>query len=255
MLDLELTTFVFQIVNFFILLACLTWFLYRPLLKVMKKREADIAAKLHDADARAQKADAERQQLADELQNAKAEAEQLLTAARAEASEQREQMLRQARTEVAMLIEDAKRQIQSQEAAAQSVLQNRIGQTVVTVAGELVRQAIGPRLHTELLQRVVGNGSGLEADHADLLSQAYDKTDGKITVELAYPPSDAEQEQIRTALARTLGRSNTDLQLDFRVEPALLTGLRILVGTVAVDLSLSRTLDELSQKIHPDGDA
>lgn len=255
MLDLELTTFIFQIVNFFILLACLTWFLYRPLLRVMKKREADIAAKLHDADERAQKADAERQQLAQELQNARARAEQLLTEARAEASERRQQLLSQARSEVAEMIEGAKRQIQQQEAAAQQVLQARIGKTAVTVAGELVRQAIGPTLHAELLQRLIGNGAGLEADHADLLLQAYDKTDGKITIELAYPPSDGQQEQLRTALAHTLGRDRAALQLDFRVEPALMTGLRILVGTVAVDLSLSRTLEELSQKIHSDGEA
>jgi F-type H+-transporting ATPase subunit b len=255
MLDLELTTFIFQIVNFFILLACLTWFLYRPLLRVMKKREADIAAKLHDADERARKADDERRQLAQELQNARAQAEQLLTEARAEASERREQLLRQARTDVADMIEGAKQQIQQQEAAAQRVLQTRIGKTAVTVAGELVRQAIGPTLHAALLQMLVGNSSGLEAEHADLLLQAYGKADGKITVELAYPPSDAQQEQLRTALAHTLGRDNAALQLDFRVEPALVTGLRILVGTVAVDLSLSRTLEELSQKIHPDGEA
>jgi len=254
MLDLELTTFIFQIVNFFILLACLTWFLYRPLLKIMKKREADIATKLHDADERSQKADEERRQLAQELQKARAQAEQLLTEARAEASARREQLLRQARTEVAELIADAKRQIQTQEAAAQRVLQSRIGRTAVTMAGELLRQAMGPTLHAELLQRLVSNGAGLEADHADLLLQAYDKTDGRITVELAYPPSEAQQEQLRTALAHTLGRANTDLRIDFRVEPSLLTGLRILVGTVAVDFSLSRTLEELSQKIHPDGD-
>lgn len=255
MLDINLSTFIFQIINFFILLACLTWFLYRPLLRVMKQREADIAAKLRDADERARKADEERLQLAEELQKASARAEQLLTDARAEASARRAQLLRQAHTEVAELIEGAKRQVQQQQAAAQRVLQTRIGKTAVTVAGELIRQATGPTLHEALLQRLVGNGSRLAAEHADLLLQAYGKTDGKITVELAYPSSDTQQELLGTVLAHTLGKDSAALQLDFRVEPALLAGLRILVGTVAVDLSLSRTLEELSQAIHPAGDA
>lgn len=255
MLDIELSTLFFQIVNFFILLAGLSWFLYRPLLRVMNKRETDIAAKLSDADERARKADDERRQLAEALQKARAKAEQLLTDARAEAAVRREQLLRQAHREVAELIEGAKRQVQQQQDAAERILQTRIGQTAVTVAGELIRQAVGPTLHEALLQRLLGNGSGLEAEHADLLGQAYGKTDGKITVELAYPPSAAQQELLRTALAQTLGRDYSTLQLDFRVEAALVSGLRILVGTVAVDFSLSRTLEELSRKIHPVGDA
>jgi F-type H+-transporting ATPase subunit b len=248
MLDFRLSTFIFQIINFFLLLAALTWFLYRPLRRVMKEREADIAAKLHDADERAKKADMERQQLTVELQHAKTEAEQLLAGARSEAAAIRERLVEQARGEATQILEGAKQRIQEQELAAQERLQAQIGGTAVAVAGNLVQQAVGPRFHAELVQQFV-NGTHLETHHVALLQQALSQTDGRLAVEVAYPPSDEQQEQITTALADTLSRDKETLKPDFRIEPALVAGLRILVGTVAVDLSLRRTLDTLSKTV------
>ena len=250
MLDFRLSTFIFQIINFFLLLAALTWFLYRPLRRVMKEREADIAARLHDADERAKKADMERQQLAEALQHAKTEAEQLLAGARSEAAAIRERLVEQARDEATQLLEGAKRRIQEQELAAQKRLQAQIGRTAVTVAGNLLQQAAGPQLHAELVQQFV-NGTHLETHHVVLLQQALSQTDGRLTVEMAYPPSDEQQEQITTALADTLSRGKETVKPDFRTEPALVAGLRVLVGTIAVDLSLRQALDMLSKTASP----
>ena len=60
MLRFQLSTFIFQVVNFFILLAVLTRFFYRPLQQAMKRQEAKITARLHEAEERVQKADSER---------------------------------------------------------------------------------------------------------------------------------------------------------------------------------------------------
>jgi F0F1-type ATP synthase delta subunit len=122
------------------------------------------------------------------------------------------------------------------------------------VAGALVRQAVGPTLHEKLLQEFVGNGANLETHHVELLQQAVSQTDGRLTVEVAYPASDEQQEQLWTALIHTLRRDKGSVKLDFRVEPALVAGIRILVGTIAVDLSLSRMLEELSKKVRPNGE-
>jgi F0F1-type ATP synthase membrane subunit b/b' len=45
MFSFRLSTFIFQLINFFVLLAVLTWFFYRPLLRAMQRREEEVAAR------------------------------------------------------------------------------------------------------------------------------------------------------------------------------------------------------------------
>ena len=109
MLHIEPTTIVFQVINFFVLLVILTRFLYRPLLRTMQAREAEIAARLHEADERTRQADAERAHLAEQAQQAAAEAEVERTALIAAANREREQLLHRARDESGQLLDAARR--------------------------------------------------------------------------------------------------------------------------------------------------
>jgi F-type H+-transporting ATPase subunit b len=247
MLDFQLSTFIFQIVNFFLLLAALTWFLFRPLLRVMKKREAEIAAQINGAIEKAQNADQERQNLAAEIQRARQRSDTLLSEARVEADHARVQVLEQARAEASQLFEDARRRIVEQERSAEQRLQGRIVQTTVGMAGGLIRQSAGPDIHNALLEAWESNGTGLGAGQLEMLQRAMNHGDPPIQVELAYPPTPEVERRIRATLAGQLGRDADSLVMSFKVEPSLIAGTRILVGTVALDLSLSRTLSELAQ--------
>ena len=60
MLGFDIPTFVFQIINFLILLAILARFFYRPVLDVMQQRQEQIDARIEDAEERARQADEER---------------------------------------------------------------------------------------------------------------------------------------------------------------------------------------------------
>jgi F-type H+-transporting ATPase subunit b len=255
MLDFQLSTFIFQIVNFFILLAALTWFLFRPLLRVMKKREDDIAARISDANDKAQKADQERQNLAEETRRARQRSDGLLSESRVEAARAREQVLEQARAEASQLIKDARGRIGEQERAAEQRLQGRIVRTAVAMAGGLIRQAAGPAVHNALLQQLASNGGWLESGQLELLQQAASRGDTPVKVELAYPSTPEAERQIRETLAGQLGRDAGSLVMAFQEEPSLVAGTRILVGTVAVDLSLRRTLSELARDPLPGPEA
>jgi F0F1-type ATP synthase membrane subunit b/b' len=219
----------------------------------MKQREDAIAARLRDAAKQARQAGEERQRLADESRRMYTESEALQAKARVEATQSRELILQHAREEAARLLEEARQRLQEQERAAQQHLERRLRQAAVAVAGGLIRQAAGPLVHQALLQRMLEEHVGEDRAEADLLGQALPRTDGSVTVELAYAPSPDLEERVQSALAKSLGQEATAMHLAFRVEPSLLAGVRLLVGTVAVDLSLRRMLEELSQEVSPRG--
>jgi F-type H+-transporting ATPase subunit b len=255
MFSFQLSTLIFQLINFFVLLAVLTWFLYRPLLRTMQQREEEIAACLRDADARERQAEAERQQLAEQSRHAQAEAEALLARAKTEGAHAAEQLLERTRQEAAQLLDEAKQRAREQERTAQQHLATRLRQTVVATSGSLIREAAGPLVHQGLMQKLLAGDLGTEGQQADLLRQALSGANGNVIIQLAYPPTPGLEEQFQQVLAKTLGREGNTMSVTFQTEPSLLAGGRMLVGTVAVDLSFQHILEELSLRASASGGA
>jgi F-type H+-transporting ATPase subunit b len=233
----------------------LTWFLYRPLLRTMQQREDEIAACLRDADERERQAEAERQQLAAQSRHAQAEAEALLARAKTEGAQAAEQLRERARQEAAQLLDEARQRAREQERAARQRLEARLRQTVAATSGSLIREAAGPLVHQGLMQKLLTGDLGTEGEQADLLRQALSGANGHVIVQLAYPPTPGLQEQFQQALATTLGQEGNTLSVTFQTEPNLVAGVRMLVGTVAVDLSFKHILEELSLQASADGGA
>lgn len=247
MLQFQWSTVVFQLVNFFILLAVLTRFFYRPLQQVMQRQEEEITSRLREAEERAHKADAEREQLADASQRLRAETEAVLTKAKAEAAQAGEQLLARARTDAERIVEEAKQRAQELERATQQHLEKAVRQSAVNIAARLVQAAAGPAVHQALLDKFLREGLPLDGDRQALLNRAYTHANGHITVEVAFPPAPDLEERLRQILEPVLETASDTLAVTCRTEPSLIAGVRLLVGTVVIDLSLSHALTELSQ--------
>jgi F-type H+-transporting ATPase subunit b len=247
MLQFQLSTVVFQIINFFILLAVLTRFFYRPLQQVMRQQEEEITSRLREAEERARKADVERDQLADASKRLRTETEAIMAKTRAEAAQAGEQLLARARTDADRIVEEAKQRVQELERTTQQHLETAVRQSAVNIAAHLMQVAAGPTLHQALLDKLVKEGLQLDGDRQELLNRAYSHANGSVTVEVAFPPSPDVEEHLRQIVATALETESDQLTVVCRTEPSLIAGVRLLIGTVVVDLSLSRTLAELSQ--------
>ncbi|HEY1296906.1 MAG TPA: F0F1 ATP synthase subunit delta [Chloroflexota bacterium] len=239
MLNIELSTIIFQIINFLILLVVLTRFLYQPVMRTVRQRQEEIAARLRDADQRTADADAERERLRHAIEDANLQAEQLLFRARADASIERARLIDGARNDAARYREEAQRAMQELEREELARLETRIRATAVTMAGSLIRQAAGPAVHRGLLDRLLDGGI-----HADgLVEHLTGHLPGPVVVELAYAPDAELQDDLRMAFA------DQSVDVEFRVNDDLLAGARIVVGQQAVvDLSLQRTLADLQSE-------
>jgi len=244
-LHVQLSTIVFQIANFFVLLAVLTWFLYRPLQQTMRRRQDEITQRVRDAEERAQRADAERARLAVETQRTRTEAEAVLAGARAEASQLRQRLLDQARQEAARYAEDAHQHIEAQERAVRQHLEETVRHAAVAMAGTLIQQAAGPAVHHALIEHLLAGGLSLDADQEAQLRGALSRINGGVTVEAAYPLAPDLTEQIRDMLARFLGTPARGPEITVRVVAPLQAGVRILIEHMVIDLSLPRILAEL----------
>ena len=99
-MQIDWFTFFAQIVNFLIVLFLLKSFLYAPVLRTMKEREAKIAARFEEADARMRHVQEEGDTLRSQRQELESRRQELLSEATNEAAERRRAMLMEARQEV-----------------------------------------------------------------------------------------------------------------------------------------------------------
>jgi len=249
MLDLESSTLIFQVLNFFILLAGLSYFLYRPLLRVMREREEGIAAQLRAADEKTREATEERERLASREEQAKQEAVQTLERARSDATEQARKILDDAKRAAAEQEDRARQQLASGERAALERLRTQAADAAVAMASQLIGAVAGPEVHHALLDALLVGDLGVSPDDLATLQQVSRGAGQQILVEVAYPPAADLAQRFATALG-SLAKSPVDPRsIRFQVTPELIAGARVLLGTLVIDLSLSRVLDQTRQHV------
>ena len=246
MLQIQNSTILFQVLNFIILLAGLAYFLYRPLLRTMRQRETAINAKIHDADERAQAAESERGQLASDIARAHADAERTLAETQAQAARERAAILEQARLDAQTQIALAQTRIAEQERQTLQAIQQKVSASAIRIAGDTIRNAAGPAVHQTLVEDLLRElpsrfPAPAEGDHPNDASEPV-----VAEFELAYPLTDELKARWGAVIAGSLGVTPDRVQLRFEVDPTLVAGGRLSVGTMTVDMSLRRILANLN---------
>lgn len=240
-MGLQFSTVIFQAINFVVLLAVLTYFFYRPLQRIMTKREQEIADRIDRADRRAAEAEAEKQRLAAQAQDAAKRADELVAEARRRAGDERERLLADARSEAARLVDAATRTTREREATVLSRAEAHVADAAVAIAANLIRSAVGEEVHHALLDRLLAGGIP-DGPSSHLFLEDVSAR-GSLVVESAYPLDEDERGRLGALVAKATHAQPPTVEVD--VDPALVAGVRILSRDLVVDMSLRRTLEEL----------
>ena len=136
--DVKLITV--QIINFVILLAALSYFLYKPLLKLLADREASIKQGIDDAESAAKaksEADNEKQAI---VAAAHAEATEVNSRAKAAADQKAAEIVADAEEKKAAIVKDAERKSEELKAQAQKESEAEIAKVAILAAEKLLKE-------------------------------------------------------------------------------------------------------------------
>lgn len=103
---IDVRLLVAQLVNFGVLLAALTYFLYKPVMRTLDERREKIAKGVEDAEAAAKAASVASEQAHQTVSAAEAEAGQVLTRARAEAQAEKARLEQEAHGRAESIVRD-----------------------------------------------------------------------------------------------------------------------------------------------------
>jgi F-type H+-transporting ATPase subunit b len=146
-----------QVVNFGILFAILTYFLYRPILRLLDRRRATIEKGLNDARVYKEKMEWLNQEIARRCTEADDEARRI----KLSATETAEHIISKAREESvaerAMLLADAEMRIASERRAALAGLERDIGELAIAAAEKIVRDHWDQKVEGRFIAELVSN--------------------------------------------------------------------------------------------------
>lgn len=129
-----------QAVNFGVLLLALTYFLYKPILRIIDERREKVAEGVRTAEA-AQSRLAEAEQVSkNTIGAASREAEQLVAAARARADEKGSEMLRDAEEKAQSVIRDAEARAEEAKRLALQESEKEIARAAMLAAEKILKE-------------------------------------------------------------------------------------------------------------------
>lgn len=239
-MELSLTTFVLEIINFLVLVWLLKRLFFAPVKRVIEERKASIAKTLNDAHDMKTQADELRVQYDGRLrawEDEKARAQEELDKSLGE-----EKAKRLAQIAESLAAEREKMRVQEEKKATE--MRERLERDAMKQSLEFSSRLLGtvasPEVEKTIIQLTLQRLQGLRAS----VRTAPGTKIITGAVRTAYGLSSEQKERIRNAITAEIG---TDLDFQFTTDPSLLAGIEVALGGTVVRANLRDELAYFSE--------
>ena len=157
LITLDGWTFLAQICNLMIQLLIFKKFLLNPVKKVIAEHKAKADSQIADAEKLRAEAEAMKAENEQNLQNARAEAGQIVAAAQKTAAARGEELLGEARAQAAALKQKAEADIAQERKKAVNEVKDEIGGMAMEIASKVVEREIKEADHQDLIDEFIKN--------------------------------------------------------------------------------------------------
>ena len=157
LITLDGWTFLAQICNLMIQLLIFKKFLLNPVKNVIAERKAKADSQIADATKLRTEAEAMKAEYEQNLQNARAEANQIVARAQKTATARGEEIVGEARAQAAALKQKAEADIAQERKKAVNEVKDEIGGIAMEIASKVVEREISEKDHKDLVDEFIKN--------------------------------------------------------------------------------------------------
>ena len=157
LITLDGWTFLAQICNLMIQLFIFKKFLLKPIKQVIADRKAKADSEIADAQKLRTEAEAMKAEYEQNLQNARTEANQIVSAAQKTATARSEEIVGEARAQAAALKQKAEADIAQERKKAVNEVKDEIGGIAMEIASKVVEREISEKDHKDLIDEFIKN--------------------------------------------------------------------------------------------------
>ena len=157
LITLDGWTFLAQICNLMIQLLIFKKFLLKPIKQVIADRKAKADSEIADAQKLRTEAEAMKAEYEQNLQNARTEANLIVSAAQKTATARSEEIVGEARAQAAALKQKAEADIAQERKKAVNEVKDEIGGIAMEIASKVVEREISEKDHKDLIDEFIKN--------------------------------------------------------------------------------------------------
>lgn len=150
--SLSLGTFIFMILNFFLLVGGLSFLLFKPIRRIVAERRKQVEEQINSANAERQAAADLRRQAETVLDEARAQAFDLVEQARVEAERVRQEKVAETKKELARLIERNRAEMQQVRDRVVEEVRQEVVSLVMAVATKVLGETMDPATHRRFIE-------------------------------------------------------------------------------------------------------
>lgn len=243
MLDINLSTILLQMANFFLLVFILYRFLFKPLQEMMRKRAEETMRALDNARLAQEEANKVQQEYEEKTNNINAEIAARKNEARIVIEQNRQQMLHEVQTEIEQIRSQTESTLKKMQMEAIHDHKNEIGSLVSEFTKNMLSDLMNPNLQETYQEQFLS-----KLKREDLTSFMKETKPGRtvfIKVILAVPPSEIYQQRLEAILHQA---TTQVLNLSFEVDPKLIAGGILRFENELIDGSLQGQINRLQKK-------
>lgn len=154
---LDIWTIILTLVNFFILLFILKHFLYKPVKKMLQKREDEVNELYKLAEDEKAQGEQFKAQYEEKLSLSEKEAALLLENASKRATQKYDEMMEETKNKASHMISKANEAIDHEKKLARNELKNEVSSLAVLAARQVVSKEIDQAEHEKLIEDFIEN--------------------------------------------------------------------------------------------------
>ena len=243
----DLTTFLFQIINFVVLLFILKKLLYKPVREIIEKRRKLIAITVQDAEKAKQDALELKARYQEEINKLEDLRVRTLEKVQEEVMEERKKLIGRAEEDAANVREKQTVILEAEKKRLQAELKDQAVDTVCIFASRLLKDISDQELHKTIYRRLL---KGIGEIVSDLAGMKEQKEPLIVELATAYPLGGEESAQFGQTLESLLSRK---VIVTTTLDETLIAGTRIKAYDKVYNYSLSGQVELLKMRLKETG--
>lgn len=250
MLDLDLGTIIWEIINFLVLTIVLYFLVFKPMTKRAEERATEKAATRAALLADRETAALRLAELDERLLNLDEEIQQITDAAYEISQIQQRDLLEATREEANQIMMEAVSEARKEQEVDIKRSQMDLVETVIKISKETLSQVTPPKVHDELIEELTRSIWNMGKTDMRMVQGLRDSLADRIpTVEVVVPRElSTEQEMKLVSTFNALADKEVDLEIN--IQPELVAGIKARIGDIVLDNSVGTHLNSLRDEIN-----
>jgi F-type H+-transporting ATPase subunit b len=238
----DIWTFLFQVINFFVLLFILKRLLYKPIKEIMEKRRGIIEKTIEEADKTKKEALGLKEKYQEELSKLKELKMEAMEKIKGEVEVEKKKLISEAEKDAKEIIEKEKAVFDTEKRRLEAELKDRAVETVSLFALNLLRDISDEELHKRIWKKLFNEIGRITSD-IDIKVK-----NDKVTIDLvtAYP---MEEDELRKFQETIESQTSRKVTVNAIVNKTLIAGVLIKAYDMVYDFSLSGQIDALKLRL------